>query len=672
MAKKKVKSSTAATQARPAKATAAKSKRRKPKRERPRASRDDSQAAAESATVERLDPGQVIVRMYRQGLGDCFLLAFGSSHGPRYVLIDCGVHDRQTKGPVRLLQVMRHLAAATGNRLHVVVATHEHADHLSGFVQKNSPFLLGQVKIDDLWVGWTEKIGDEQADRLRKKFGCARKVIDKVLKQTIEKARSVPQMAELGAKIAGLTDFERPPENSVDVDEVLARIKSLAETPEQESMLKSLERRLAPQPTMEAEPDAELGAAKKKRTKPSSNELALALLMLTAKQVTYCEPKRKSPLTLSGVPELRAYVLGPPRDQDLLEQDKPSKIRGATDEHGEPQYKEVYLSRHAATRALQLAPVLGAAEELGEDKHLPDDFRYPFKFERRRVFKEEHGKLIWTNEPLVPQRTQKIVQENYLGCLKTAGYGEVESAQDAPPGYETAASRADAEASLLVDQSWRRIDGDWLGSFEQLALDLDGDTNNTSLVLAFELGKPGIGPVLLFAADAQVGNWLSWRNQTYQAADKKITADDLLRRTALYKVGHHGSHNATVKRDPRETSDSHEHGIPFGLELMDGIVAMIPVDRDAADKKMPRPWKMPHLPLYKRLREKAQRRVLRSDLRLEPLDEGQDDADLTPGSPRWSRVPGMGNARWRRSAEQFTDGTEGPLYYEVLFEVGDE
>src|SRR5262249_3224770 len=56
--------------------------------------------------------------------------------------------------------------------------------------------------------------------------------------------------------------------------------------------------------------------------------------------------------------------------------------------------------------------------------------------------------------------------------------------------------------------AWRRIEGDWLGVTEQLALALDNHTNNTSLAMAFEL-EPG-GRVLLFPGDAQVGNWLSW------------------------------------------------------------------------------------------------------------------------------------------------------------------
>jgi len=40
-------------------------------------------------------------------------------------------------------------------------------------------------------------------------------------------------------------------------------------------------------------------------------------------------------------------------------------------------------------------------------------------------------------------------------------------------------------------------------------------------------------------------------------------ANDLLRRTILDKVGHHGSHNATVRRDSREVTPSHPLGVPF-------------------------------------------------------------------------------------------------------------
>src|SRR5262245_45791378 len=123
-------------------------------------------------------PRELIVRMYRQGLGDCFLLALPTKHSKtKYVLIDCGVHMRQTDGPARLAQVMDNLVAATNARIDVVVATHEHADHLSGFVQTDSPFLKDEVTIGEAWLAWTEKHGDRQADTLRRKRGAAQRLI---------------------------------------------------------------------------------------------------------------------------------------------------------------------------------------------------------------------------------------------------------------------------------------------------------------------------------------------------------------------------------------------------------------------------------------------------------------------------------------------------------------
>jgi hypothetical protein len=155
--------------------------------------------------------------------------------------------------------------------------------------------------------------------------------------------------------------------------------------------------------------------------------------------------------------------------------------------------------------------------------------------------------------------------------------------------------------------AWRRIDDDWLGTAGEIALQLDSYTNNTSLALAIELLPSG--KVLLFVADAQVGNWLSWDALSWQVKDAAgktahVHIGDLLARTVLYKVGHHGSHNATIRG---------EGEIKKGLELMNrpDLVAMIPVNHEMAVKKR---WgKMPFDPLLHRLNEKTGHRVLRID-----------------------------------------------------------
>src|SRR5947209_13914365 len=143
--------------------------------------------------------------------------------------------------------------------------------------------------------------------------------------------------------------------------------------------------------------------------------------------------------------------------------------------------------------------------------------------------------------------------------------------------------------------NWRLIDSDWLGGSTQLALQLDSATNNTSLVLAIELAN---GDVLLFAADAQVGNWISWQDLTWTVNGHIVTGPDLLRRTIVYKVGHHGSYNATLREK--------------GLEMMDSLqTALVPVDHDMAVKKN---WDQIPLPaLIDALTAKTKGAVVRAD-----------------------------------------------------------
>jgi hypothetical protein len=150
-------------------------------------------------------------------------------------------------------------------------------------------------------------------------------------------------------------------------------------------------------------------------------------------------------------------------------------------------------------------------------------------------------------------------------------------------------------------ESYRAIEDDWLASAGTLALQLDANTNNTSLVLAFEFIDTG--EVFLFPGDAQVGNWLSWDNYTWKiqqpgGASEEVTAQELLARTRFYKVGHHGSHNATLEEK--------------GLERMthSDLVAMIPVNQEMARKKR---WKMPWPKLFERLQEKCSSVILEDE-----------------------------------------------------------
>jgi hypothetical protein len=102
-----------------------------------------------------------------------------------------------------------------------------------------------------------------------------------------------------------------------------------------------------------------------------------------------------------------------------------------------------------------------------------------------------------------------------------------------------------------------------------------------------------------------------------------MPAHDLLKRAVFYKVGHHCSHNATIKTG--------------GLELMekDNLVAFIPLDIATAKMQgkkdtngKPKGWDMPAGPLYKRLLQKAGQRVVISDVK-EKIPAAAANAGIT-------------------------------------------
>ena len=70
---------------------------------------------------------------------------------------------------------------------------------------------------------------------------------------------------------------------------------------------------------------------------------------------------------------------------------------------------------------------------------------------------------------------------------------------------------------------------------------LDHQMNNTSLILLFEV----FGKKLLFPGDAQIENW-SYALRGCARTRRRLAA--LLADVDVYKVGHHGSLNATPKR----------------------------------------------------------------------------------------------------------------------------
>jgi hypothetical protein len=442
---------------------------------------------------------KVRVRMYRQGLGDCFLITFDAGGDERHMMIDCGTLGATTTG-VKLSDAVADIRAITGGHLHVLIATHEHWDHVAAFDQLQTEFKA--MTIDHVWLAWTE----DPADPLAQKVAKTKK--------------------DLGAALAEVAS---------------AALTSPAASPDSKAMGEAVASVLG------FFDDSSLGAGQFSETVDKAMEFVRTGV---GKKARYCRPG-DGPFEESWLPGFRIFVLGPPRDEDALYN---------LGEHGSSELYSLAAGLRPAARLFmsgqpaRFLQVRDATERRDFTAELPFDVRF-----RREA-------------------DAAATKEMFGGTYLAAG------------------------------TDWRRVDEDWLHVASDLALQLDSATNNTSLALAIE--RVADGKVLLFPADAQQGNWLSWHDAKLQwkvkdgNTSRTVAAADLLARTVFYKVGHHSSHNATARGK--------------GLELMEQeneLTAFIPVDRAVALKRNPKgSWKMPALALYRRLLEKCQGRVVRSDL----------------------------------------------------------
>ncbi len=470
------------------------------------------------------------IRMYCQGFGDCFLLTYMTGQQPvAHMLIDCGVLMGTQNGSDRIRAVAGHIRetlikertdgkpADSNPTLDYLLVTHEHWDHLSGFVYAKD--FLDSIQVNELWLPWTENpvAGRSILDDRARKFAA------------LTAARSTfalnPDLDDLDEKVAGFLDFFGPVDAESD------------ETGNGSA--------------------TGLGAAGKKKAIRSTTDVMDKLRGLSPKtKITYCQPGsdtitlKNSTGPLSG---LRVYVLGPPTDARLFSMLE-SNEKGV-----------LYLGGNGGLIGKNSSG-FGLMNAL------------------------DTGSGLTYSQPMFPGVPTKMVGD--------------EAELIGPFADEFPGAKAFFDTTYK-SKAWRGIENDWLGAAEGLALKLDEETNNTSLAIAIE----GIenGKVLLFPADAQVGNLQSWKNCSWRVSkdgqDKDVKIDDLLAQTVLYKAGHHGSHNATLNED--------------GLEKMThpDLVAMVTFEKVMVkDKKNPpnlkQQWpSIPHSALLQRLKDRTRERT---------------------------------------------------------------
>jgi hypothetical protein len=101
-----------------------------------------------------MSPLRIVLRAYNVGFGDCFLLTLHYAECRRRVLIDFGSTAPPDGAPAdHMLRVARDIAA--GGRLHAVVATHRHSDHISGFGGRTGK-IIAALAPEVVVQPWTE------------------------------------------------------------------------------------------------------------------------------------------------------------------------------------------------------------------------------------------------------------------------------------------------------------------------------------------------------------------------------------------------------------------------------------------------------------------------------------------------------------------------------------
>lgn len=372
-------------------------------------------------------PESVSIRTYHVGFGDCFLLSFKYAKSERHVLIDFGSTGLPKGTPKsRMMDIAQDIKKRTGGKLHAVIATHRHRDHISGFATakggKGTGDVIRALKPDLVVQPWTE---DPDLDPKATGPGGNGKAKKK------GKAKGGKAAAAPAGKIKKF---------GVGTLQQVSALAAMHEVALQSLSVRNLPRAMAAEVKF-------LGESNLKNLSAVKN-------LMTMAENAYVFTGSDARLG-SLLPGVKVDVLGPP----TVKQTNTIKKQRARDPD------EFW---HFAAGAVRLA-----AQESSEGK--------PAALFPRHVL--ARGGRYPINTRWLAYHARTIRAEQLL----------------------------------------------------QIVRDLDDQMNNTSVILLMQVGDKK----LLFPGDAQIENW--------QFALGQDKYKKLLKSVNLYKVGHHGSLNATPK-----------------------------------------------------------------------------------------------------------------------------
>jgi len=427
------------------------------------------QTTKKQSAVPGNKPGTVSIRMYCIGTGDCFVIRFYDKDAkPFTMMIDCG--SCQGDKPW-FKEYVDDLAGYVSNQVDLLVVTHEHLDHVSGFAKWKEAFT--KIKFKEAWFAWTEDPSDPKgaAANIRKTTAQMKASLGKAVKAV--KARRTSLTAELGDQFFASQVLSAH-------DAFVNGLQGLSEI------------------NLGVDGEDSGGDGK-----PLAGMTAIKEILKAQKTtVRYLYPGTSQ--SIKALPGIRFHVLGPPTDRTYIYKDG---------KEGTDVYKKNFAMSESALAA--------------------------------RAFDN------------YPNSTTKLADLPFQRKFISKGGSSVNEVNYNNP-----------------DESWRKVEDEWLLSAGSLAIRLNSHINNTSLALAVE--NVDSEKVLLLPGDAEFGSWESWhlipawKNKSKDG--KKHLVEDLLNRTVFYKVGHHLSYNGTA--------------LEKGINMMksDEFAAMATLDRNRISK----------------------------------------------------------------------------------------